>query len=218
MARRTKKDALLTRAALLDAAELLFEQNGVSRTSLADIARAAGVTRGAIYWHFKDKADLFDAMLQRVTLPLEVDLARLLAHPGNLLEAWRTHLRGALQQIEHNAQTRRVLRIAMQKVEHAQEMGPAVARHIDLYHINVEQGSQILAQAASRRGLTLPAPPLELARAVHALLHGLIYAWLLDPDFDLAQSTMAALDLFFAGAGLGQPATPQKPAPAANPS
>lgn len=88
MARRTKKDALLTRSALLDAAECLFQERGVSRTSLADIARAAGVTRGAVYWHFKDKADLFGAMLERVTLPLEADMGRLLAAEGDLLQAW----------------------------------------------------------------------------------------------------------------------------------
>ncbi|KSB87046.1 hypothetical protein LFZ31_05135 [Salmonella enterica subsp. enterica serovar Newport str. S09097] len=36
----------------------LFSQQGVSATSLAEIANAAGVTRGAIYWHFKNKSDL----------------------------------------------------------------------------------------------------------------------------------------------------------------
>ena len=77
MARRTKEDALATREALLDAAELVFEQRGVSRTSLSDIAKAAGVTRGAVYWHFKDKADLFTAMMDRVVLPLDESMARL---------------------------------------------------------------------------------------------------------------------------------------------
>eukprot|EP01031_Cornospumella_fuschlensis_P049721 gene49721-60863_t len=65
------EDALATRNSLLDAAELLFQAQGVSRTSLNDIAKHAGTTRGAIYWHFKDKADLFNAMMERVTLPLE---------------------------------------------------------------------------------------------------------------------------------------------------
>src|SRR5574337_1789480 len=77
MARRTKEDALATRSALLDAAERVFLQQGVSRTSLADIAHAAGVTRGALYWHFKDKASLFNAMLDRVALPLTAELQEL---------------------------------------------------------------------------------------------------------------------------------------------
>lgn len=59
MARKTKQQALETRQHILDVAMRLFSQQGVSATSLAQIAQAAGVTRGAIYWHFKDKSDLF---------------------------------------------------------------------------------------------------------------------------------------------------------------
>ena len=202
MARRTKKDALLTRSALLDAAECLFQQRGVSRTSLADIARVAGVTRGAVYWHFKDKADLFGAMLERVTLPLEIDMDRVLRQEGDLLQAWCVHLRAVLHQIMHDARTRRVLQIAMQKVEHAEEMGPMVARHIDLHRINLTQGRQILERAAARRGQALPAPALELARGLHALLHGLIYGWLLDPSFDLEQTGCDAMAFFLRGIDL----------------
>ncbi len=58
MARKTKQQALETRQHILDVAMRLFSQQGVSATSLAQIAQAAGVTRGAIYWHFKDKSDL----------------------------------------------------------------------------------------------------------------------------------------------------------------
>ena len=71
MARRTKEDADATRNSLLDAAERVFYEKGVSRASLSDIAQAAGATRGAIYWHFKDKVALFNAMMDRVTHPLE---------------------------------------------------------------------------------------------------------------------------------------------------
>ena len=71
MVRRTKEDAIATRNSLMDAAELVFGEKGVSRASLSDIAQAAGATRGAIYWQFKDKMDLFNAMMDRVALPLE---------------------------------------------------------------------------------------------------------------------------------------------------
>src|SRR5262245_1499326 len=76
MARRTKEDAAATREQLLDAAERVFRENGVTRTTLAEIAQAAGVTRGAVYWHFRDKADLFEAMCARATSPLEAMLDR----------------------------------------------------------------------------------------------------------------------------------------------
>ena len=71
MVRRTKEEALQTRNRILDAAEQVFYDKGVSRTSLADIAAQAGVTRGAIYWHFENKGDLFTAMFDRVLLPLD---------------------------------------------------------------------------------------------------------------------------------------------------
>ena len=71
MARKTKADAQITRDQLLDAAEFLFQERGVSRTSLQQIADQAGLTRGAIYWHFKDKGELFCAMVDRVHLPFE---------------------------------------------------------------------------------------------------------------------------------------------------
>ena len=60
MARKTKQEAQETRQHILDVALRLFSQQGVSSTSLGEIAKAAGVTRGAIYWHFKDKSDLFN--------------------------------------------------------------------------------------------------------------------------------------------------------------
>src|SRR5437762_392714 len=75
MVRRTKLEAAATREALLDSALRLFRDRGVARTSLSDVASAAGLTRGAVYWHFRDKADLFDALCGRVTLPMEAMLA-----------------------------------------------------------------------------------------------------------------------------------------------
>ena len=61
MARRTKEDAEATRNKLLDAAAEVFFAKGVAGASLSEVAQAAGLTRGAIYWHLKDKVDLFDA-------------------------------------------------------------------------------------------------------------------------------------------------------------
>ena len=63
MVRRTKEEAQETRSQILQAAEQAFYERGVARTTLADIAALAGVTRGAIYWHFSNKSDLLQALL-----------------------------------------------------------------------------------------------------------------------------------------------------------
>ena len=65
--RRTKEDAEQTRLAILDAAEQVFCSEGVVSATLERISRTAGVTRGAFYWHFKDKSDLLQALHTRYT-------------------------------------------------------------------------------------------------------------------------------------------------------
>ncbi|EMS2106601.1 TetR family transcriptional regulator [Neisseria gonorrhoeae] len=64
--RKTKTEALKTKEHLMLAALETFYRKGIARTSLNEIAQAAGVTRGALYWHFKNKEDLFDALFQRI--------------------------------------------------------------------------------------------------------------------------------------------------------
>lgn len=75
--RRSKADAEVTRARILDAAGKLFASQGITRTRLTDVASEAGVTRGAIYWHFKDKEALIEAMMDRVGAPTDAALEAL---------------------------------------------------------------------------------------------------------------------------------------------
>ena len=63
--RKTKTEAQKTRRYLLDAALEVFWRDGVIRASLQAIAQEAGVTRGALYWHFKNKEDLFETLFEQ---------------------------------------------------------------------------------------------------------------------------------------------------------
>ncbi len=56
---KAKEDAMITRQTILDAAFKCFFEKGFRMTSLDMIAKEASVTRGAVYWHFKDKSDLY---------------------------------------------------------------------------------------------------------------------------------------------------------------
>ncbi|MDQ1354842.1 MAG: TetR/AcrR family transcriptional regulator, acrAB operon repressor [Acidobacteriota bacterium] len=62
--KRTKEDAALTRQMVLDAALKVFSRKGFSQATLEEVAREAGLTRGAIYWHFKNKNEMFGAVLE----------------------------------------------------------------------------------------------------------------------------------------------------------
>lgn len=209
MARRTKEDALATRAKLLDSAESLFQSQGVSRTSLQDIARRAGATRGAIYWHFKDKADLFNAMMERVTLPLEAafedgsDVLQTspLAGVDALLKIRRATVE-ALNRIVNDGQTRRVFEVATQKVEYVEELRAVRMRHLAIRQGFVGRFEKSIESAAQREAVVLPMPAALAARGFHALIDGLIQNWLLDQQaFDLLDVGERAMDVYLKGLG-----------------
>jgi len=64
MARRTKEEAAETRQQILDTALDVFSRKGYSRTTFVDIAAPIGLTKGAVYWHFKSKTDLLVALIE----------------------------------------------------------------------------------------------------------------------------------------------------------
>ena len=213
MARRTKEDALATRSQLLDAAERLFHDQGVSRTALNDIAVAAGTTRGAIYWHFKDKADLFNAMMERVTLPLENAIGRVGAHPeDDPIQQIRDALQHALRVVTHDVQVRTVFEIATHKVEYVGELQAVRDRHLAVRTECLARMAEGLRLGFARAGRPPPIPCEMAAHGLHAMVDGLIQNWLLRPgEFDLQVAGAAVFDIYLAGMGLG-------PAVAAPPS
>ncbi|MFP5398736.1 MAG: TetR family transcriptional regulator [Gammaproteobacteria bacterium] len=196
MARRTKQEAQATRAAILDAAERLFHERGVARTTLQHVAQAAGVTRGAIYWHFADKADLFNAMMERVYLPLEQTSAMHHPVPGEPpLEALRRDLLDLFARTVTDAQLRRVFEIALQRIEHGEAMAPVRERL-------QQAGARHLAQveAALQRAGAPRREVRALALGLHALVDGLLRQWIPDPGaFDLCRVGQAAVDTYLGG-------------------
>ena len=203
MPRRTKEDALATRHRLLDAAELLFQAQGVSRTSLSDIARKAGTTRGAIYWHFKDKAALFNAMMERVTLPLENAFENVGKNPEETpVGGVRQAVLQALRLTATDARTRRVFEVLTQKVEYVDQLQAVRARHLasrNKFLSRVEDGLRL---AASKQKLILPISLTDAAQGLHAMIDGLIQNWLLDTKaFDLLTTSERVMDVYLLGMG-----------------
>ena len=210
MVRRTKEEALATRHKLLDAAEHLFQAQGVSRTSLQDIARRAGATRGAVYWHFKDKADLFNAMMERVTLPLEQSFQNQLGQEGredqeghtDPLARIRSGVGEALLRIASDPQTRRVFEVATHKVEYVGELQSLRLRHLKSRSDFLAQVERGFEAAARHHALKLPVPATAAAQGLHAIIDGLIQSWLLESaDFDLVSLGQDVVEVYMRGLG-----------------
>ncbi len=212
MARRTKTDAQATRNALLDAAERLFDEKGVSRTSLQDIAQAAGATRGAVYWHFKDKADLFNAMMERTTASLDA-LARTpeaLAQPG--MGPYVESMVQVLQRIATDAALCRVLRIATYRIEYVEELGAVQARHLQVHRQWLAHNRAALERAFAASACPAQVPPEVAALGLQVLIEGLLHSWLLDPGaFDLVQAGRSTIATYLRGLGIAAPPPPGAP-------
>jgi len=185
--RRTKEEAAATREAILDAAEEAFLELGVSHTPLSAIAKRAGVTRGAIYFHFPDKMEIYRAIVDRIIFPQEEMIREIessqLVNPLDILE------RAACCRLScfcQNPQQQRVVTILVQRCEYVGEfveiMGrlrQAVDRMIDLF-------TRLLRLAEMRDMLNPDWMPEAAARAIVAVFSGLIGEWLdSDRAFDL---------------------------------
>ena len=182
MVRRTKEEAFETRESILDAAEQCFHAKGVSRTSLSDIAQAAGVTRGAIYWHFHDKADLLDALFQRIQMPLE-ELSQKSqdASASDPLERFSKLLITVLQRLEADPSARRVNEILLLKCDYIEEPcgQQSHLQRMSQHHDDNLRNTLQLAMASGE----LPADlDLELALfCAHGFIYGVLHQWLMHP-------------------------------------
>ncbi|MBP8185136.1 MAG: TetR family transcriptional regulator [Pseudomonas sp.] len=196
MVRRTKEDAQKTRGQILAAAEQAFHQRGMSRTTLAEIATIAGVTRGAIYWHFSNKADLIQAMLDTLHEPLD-ELAKASENEDEIdpLGYLRLLLITLFEQLVLDAKIRRIREILLYKCEFTDAMCDLRQQRQSVY-LAISGRIELSLSNAVRRG-QLPAE-LNIARAVislHGYIDGIVAQWLLVPDsFNLVQEAAALVD------------------------
>jgi TetR/AcrR family transcriptional regulator, acrAB operon repressor len=222
MARRTKEEAQATRERLLDAAETIFRDRGVTRTSLAEVATAAGMTRGAVYWHFKDKADLFRAMCDRATLPLDTMFER----AGETLErdplgTLRTLSIGALQSLATDPRAQNVFEIVFHKSELVDDLAGIATTQAKERGTCLAQIEEIVRQSAALGQLPADVDPQLATQGLHALMVGIMHEWVLDPAaYDLRAAAPSLVDMFLAGLKANPPrksprAAAVKPAPAA---
>ncbi len=183
MARSTKEEALETRNRILDAAEDVFHANGVSRTSLAHVAEAAKVSRGAIYWHFRNKGDLFDAMCERVRLPMEdVAAAGKDVREMDPLQQLRKTILFVLHEVRHNPHSRKVLGIVFHKCEFVEAAGPIIERQQDVFLRGRADLETILRNAVARSQLPSDLDTALAAIMLQAQIDGLINISLFTPD------------------------------------
>ena len=195
MARRTKEEALQTRQMLLNAAIEQFAWRGFSSTTLTDIADAAGVTRGAVYWHFSSKSELFNAMWQEQSPLRELTYDKLIQlDDSNPLEKLRNKFIICLQYIAENSKQRALMQILYHKCEFSSEMmsETEIRRKIGFNYDFMRSELQMCV-----RNKILPVDTnIEITLIIlHSAFSGIIKNWLMDPQqFDLYQQAPLLVD------------------------
>jgi TetR/AcrR family transcriptional regulator, acrAB operon repressor len=180
--RRTKAESEATRRSILAAARRVFARRGVTRSTLEHVAAEAGVTRGAIYWHFANKAALFDAMREQVSVPLidRTDCTLLATRVPDPLSAAERFLCGVLDSIANDSDTRETFRIMMLKCEYVDEFESEPARQTGHWRELERKLGKVYARAQRAGMLRAGLTPAMAALDTCVFLSGLMRLWLLD--------------------------------------
>lgn len=183
----------VTRRALLDAARDVYAERGYDGTSVAQIARRAGMTTGAVYANFESKDDLLTTLLEERAIALTATLAERLQAEGTLagrievLLAWYSN-RGQRESVGGGRLTFDLLRQSYDN--------PAVRRRLAAIYqtARATAGAALRAEAAAR-DVQLPMAPEALAGLAIALVDGILVQQLVFDGNAVIDEVRAALAL-----------------------
>lgn len=183
MARKTKQQAEETRQEILDAAIKTFSERGVTATSLADIAKAAGVTRGAIYWHFKNKVDLFHQACEfsdnQITQAEDYYRSKYTNDPLLILRELLIYI---LTDFISTPKNRALMEIFFLKCELVGEMASVVDFKRENYLASEQRIIKNLRDCVDVGQLPADLDLACSAVMIRALMSGLLENWLLQPE------------------------------------
>lgn len=180
MVRKTKEDAEKTRKDIIESARTVFHRCGVSRSTLEKIAKEAGVTRGAVYWHFQDKAELFFAMREDVFAPMveRTDSFLLSEAYDNPLDAIEASLQEFFRVLDDCSVVREVFEIMISRCEYVDEFASVqeeVGRPAQAF---LEKIERVYRRAADKGMLREGLDALATARDTWAFTSGLLHLML----------------------------------------
>ncbi len=179
----------------------MFSERGVTGTSLAEVAAAAGVTRGAVYWHFRNKAALFKAMCERATLPLDAMLeAASRADHNEPLGALRDLMVGTLQHLARDERAQAVFEILFSKTEACGELGKVVSSGESDRCECLAQVEILVRRAVALGQLPASTDPAVATQMLQACMGGIMRDWVINrPAYDLASAAPEMVDCILAG-------------------
>lgn len=202
--KRTKEESEKTREDILNAAVQIFSEKGVAQSTLDEIAKAAHVTRGAIYWHFENKTQIFDALHERLHRPLIDMILEDLEkdHPEPL-----TQLRDLCLQLfldlKKDVQKRQALILFMMKCNYSGDLASYKDKHREKKAESMRLFKRYIEKAKKAGKLRAEADPELLTQCISCFMKGILFEYLDNPGgFDIENKAPKLINLFFHTLGL----------------
>jgi TetR/AcrR family transcriptional regulator, acrAB operon repressor len=182
--RRTKEEAARTRRRIMAGALRTFDRRGIARTTMEDIAKASRVTRGAIYWHFRNKQALLRAIREDVSLPLvdRIDVTLLRDRETEPLQRIERFMLDLLRAVEEDRRVRVAFRVMSFKCEYVGELEGELKAHAERNEHLLATLTQAYSEARARGELRADIKPELAALETLVFVLGLLRLWLLDED------------------------------------
>jgi AcrR family transcriptional regulator len=172
------EDKELRREEILDAAKRVFADNGFHQTAIADIARAAKLSYGSVYWYFDTKESLFQALTEREEQAL-----------------W--HHVGAALEDSGDEDPERILTRGVRATFEFFAADPAAARLLSFERFTAD--IERLITDAQRRGVVVAGPAPVLARSVAGLISTMAAQLSAEPTFDPDETAEVVVSLLLNG-------------------
>lgn len=198
--KRTKEEAAVTRAAVLKAALAVFSAKGYAATTLDDVAKAAKVTRGAIYWHFKSKADLYNTLVLELSARGASVVQQAIAEGGTLIEILRRVFVRQCALIEDDKEARAVMELALFKTGLDPELQAGRKKQLEAGSALIDGIADAMKQGVAQGVFRKDLDPVDMALAFIAFENGAIQLWLASPkSFSLKESAESFANILIEG-------------------
>jgi TetR/AcrR family acrAB operon transcriptional repressor len=206
MPRNSKVEAEQTRLRILDTAMREVSTRGYARTNLEQIARNAGVTRGAIYGHFDNKVELYQQLMRFSQEPIYALIREVRDCRQAPLRSLRRFMNDWLALLTTDQRHRDSFEILLNKTELTEELSGLIEREQQLTQDVIDALAAIMARAINQGELPTSLGDRQAGVAAYAYLMGLTQTWLFNPSlFPLGAWREALTEYFIQGLVAGTP-------------
>ncbi|NBV07118.1 MAG: TetR family transcriptional regulator [Proteobacteria bacterium] len=197
---KKNKDALNTKKDILQSAIEVFSEKGFMRSTLEQIAVKAKVTRGAVYWHFKNKHEIFEALHEELHQPLT----------ASILEDMQKNCDDSISQLEklcvkllvdldNDSTRKKILTIFLCKCDYSYDMEEILEKQRQRKLKNIDLFAEYFERAKKNKYVAQNFNPKITAISLACYMSGIVTEYLRNPQlFDLRKKAPQLIKQFFA--------------------